>query len=177
MTIETITTADATPERIRAALQSVGAIVVAGVLDASARARVLAELDGYIGATAAGMDGFSGTRTTRTGALAARSATAREMILHPMALDAARLFLKPWCDQIQLHVTQIIRILPGQEAQPLHRDRLAWSSHIPRSIEPQFNTMWAMTDFTAENGATVLAPGSRPGRRGDGPNPASWCGR
>lgn len=161
MRIDTITTADATPERIRTALQTAGAIIVEGVLDAPARARFLAELDGYIEETSAGMDGFSGTRTTRTGALAARSATAREMILHPVALEAARLFLKPWCDQIQLHVTQIIRILPGQDVQPLHRDRLAWSSHIPRSVEPQFNTMWAITDFTAENGATVIAPGSQ----------------
>lgn len=29
-----------------------------------------------------------------------------------------------------------------------------------KSIEPQFNTMWAMTDFTLENGATQVVPGS-----------------
>ena len=45
-------------------------------------------------------------------------------------------------------------------AQALHRDRLAWGGYIPREIEPQLNTMWALTDFTAENGATRVVPGS-----------------
>ncbi len=41
-----------------------------------------------------------------------------------------------------------------------HRDRLAWGNHIPRNIEPQFNTLYALTDFTADNGATRVVPGS-----------------
>jgi ectoine hydroxylase-related dioxygenase (phytanoyl-CoA dioxygenase family) len=43
----------------------------------------------------------------------------------------------------------------------LHRDRLAWGTHLPLSIEPQFNTIWALTDFTAANGATRVVPGSQ----------------
>ena len=31
---------------------------------------------------------------------------------------------------------------------------------MPLSIEPQFNTIWALTDFTADNGATRVVPGS-----------------
>jgi ectoine hydroxylase-related dioxygenase (phytanoyl-CoA dioxygenase family) len=42
----------------------------------------------------------------------------------------------------------------------LHRDRLAWGKYLPPSIEPQFNTIWALTDFTQENGATCCVPGS-----------------
>ena len=84
-------------------------------------------------------------------------------------LGAATAFLSPWTDRVQLHLTQLICIKPGQTAQPLHRDRLAWGGFLPATIEPQFNTIWALTDFTAENGATVVAPGSH--RWADGRNP------
>lgn len=43
----------------------------------------------------------------------------------------------------------------------MHRDRLAWGTHMPLEIEPQFNTIWALTDFTASNGATRVVPGSQ----------------
>ena len=75
-------------------------------------------------------------------------------------LGAANELLGPYCERIQLHLTQTIDILPGQTAQILHRDRLAWGGHIPKPIEPQFNTIWALTGFTEENGATRVAPGS-----------------
>jgi ectoine hydroxylase-related dioxygenase (phytanoyl-CoA dioxygenase family) len=54
----------------------------------------------------------------------------------------------------------VIRIKPGQGAQMLHRDRLAWGGYLQRSIEPQLNMIWAVTDFTKENGATRVVPGS-----------------
>src|SRR4030095_4841481 len=75
-------------------------------------------------------------------------------------LAAADAFLKPFCSRIQLHLTQLICIGPGQGAQPLHRDRLAWGGYLPASVEPQFNTLWALTEFTAANGATRVVPGS-----------------
>jgi ectoine hydroxylase-related dioxygenase (phytanoyl-CoA dioxygenase family) len=80
--------------------------------------------------------------------------------MNRLILGGAQAFLGPFTDRIQLHLTQVIRILPGQGEQPLHRDRLAWGGFIPRSIEPQFNTIWAITDFSVENGATRVSPGS-----------------
>ncbi|MEM8769094.1 MAG: phytanoyl-CoA dioxygenase family protein [Pseudomonadota bacterium] len=60
---------------------------------------------------------------------------------------------------------------PGESDQLLHRDRDAWGGYLPRDIETQLNTMWALTDFTAENGATRVAPGSaaRPKEREPAP--------
>ena len=78
--------------------------------------------------------------------------------MHPRILELANTFLAPWTNRIQLHLTQVIRLMPGQGAQPLHRDRLAWGGYIPADIEPQFNTIWALTDFTEENGATRIVP-------------------
>jgi ectoine hydroxylase-related dioxygenase (phytanoyl-CoA dioxygenase family) len=74
-------------------------------------------------------------------------------------LEPCNAFLGPYCEKVQLHLTQIIRIRGGQTAQPIHRDRWAWGTRLAH-VEPQFNTIWAITDFTAENGATQVVPGS-----------------
>jgi len=81
--------------------------------------------------------------------------------MHKTVLDCANGFLGPFASRIQLHVTQTIRIGPGESNQYLHRDRQAWGTYLPMHIEPQFNTIWAMTDFTADNGATRVVPGSQ----------------
>jgi ectoine hydroxylase-related dioxygenase (phytanoyl-CoA dioxygenase family) len=144
---------------ILACLASDGALVLKDVLDAATLSRLEQELGPYIAATPTGRSTFAGHHTTRTGALVARSTAIRELLLHPSILPAARAFLAPFCQTIQVHLTQVLRINPGQQAQYLHRDRWAWGTYL-QGIEPQFNTIWALTDFTADNGATVVAPGS-----------------
>ena len=84
--------------------------------------------------------------------------------MYPMALSAAEAFLEPFCSRIQLHLMQLIHIRPTQGSQVLHRDRLAWGGYLPDSIVPQFNTIWALTDFTADNGATRSSPEATAGR-------------
>ncbi len=151
--------ADASAETIAAILDSDGALILDDVIDAGALAAVRGELNPYIQATADGRDAFTGYATTRTGALVARSPACRELVMHPVILAACDAFLLRACDRYQLHLTQVIRIKPGQVAQPLHRDRLAWGGYL-QGVEPQLNTIWAMTDFTFENGATQVVPGS-----------------
>ena len=84
----------------------------------------------------------------------------RELLVDPVILGTANEFLKPHTDKVQLNLTQIIRLLPGQGAQELHRDRFIWGKYLPRQVEPQLNTIWALTEFTAQNGATRVVPGS-----------------
>ena len=141
-------------------LEKDGACIIANLLPASLLDKITAEVMPYIERTRFGGDDFSGRRTRRTGALIARSPACRELVLNPTILDAAKVFLAPHTEKILLHLTQTICISPGEGAQQLHRDRLAWGNHLPRSIEPQFNTIWALTDFTAVNGATRVVPGS-----------------
>src|SRR5215469_1560357 len=152
--------ADASAEEICTLLDSEGALILDDVLPAADLARVKAEIDPYVEATGYGRDSFSGFQTTRTGALVARSPACRELVMHPAILAACDVFLKRACDRYLLHLTQVIRIQSGQPKQPLHRDRLAWGGFLPMSIEPQLNTIWAMTDFTESNGATQIVPGS-----------------
>lgn len=152
--------ADAPADEIARLLDTDGALILDSVLSAADLARVNGEIEPYVEATGCGRDSFAGFQTTRTGALVARSPACRELVMHPAILAACDVFLKRACDRYLLHLTQVIRIRPGQPRQPLHRDRLAWGGFLPMSIEPQLNTIWAMTDFTFENGATQVVPGS-----------------
>tara|TARA_R110000824_G_scaffold155226_4_gene327684 strand:+ start:3967 stop:4878 length:912 start_codon:yes stop_codon:yes gene_type:complete len=151
--------ASANTDEILDVLKRDGALIVTNVLDADDLKQLRTEIDPYVEATAFGRDNFTGSHTTRTGALVARSAKSRELVMHPTILKAANEFLKPYCENIQLHLSQVIRIKPGQTAQPIHRDRWAWGTHL-KFLEPQFNTIWAASDFTYENGATQVCPGS-----------------
>jgi len=151
--------ADVSVERILEVIGRDGAVIVEGLLTSAALDRVLAETRPYMDATRFGQDSFTGHLTTRTGALVARSAACRDLVMQPLVLEAANRFLEPWCKRIQLHLTQIIRLSPGQPAQVIHRDRWAWGTYL-QGVEPQFNTIWAITDFTRANGATQVVPGS-----------------
>ncbi len=151
--------ANADAATIAALLDTDGALILADVAAPAQVAQAMGEIGPYIEATAPGRDDFTGFSTTRTGALVARSAACREMVMHPTILAACDAFLLRACDRYQLHLTQAIRIRPGQPKQALHRDRLAWGGFL-KDVEPQLNTIWAMTPFTAANGATRVVPGS-----------------
>ena len=151
--------AEAPAEAITAVLQRDGALILDDMLPAAEADAVAAELRPYVEATKPGRDLFSGLKTTRTGALVARSPLCRKLILDPRVRAICDAVLLPNCQRYQLHLTQLIRIMPGQPAQAIHRDRWAWGKHM-QAIEPQLNTIWALTDFTAANGATQVVPGS-----------------
>jgi ectoine hydroxylase-related dioxygenase (phytanoyl-CoA dioxygenase family) len=160
---------DTSPETISRVLADDGALILEDVLSGSELERIRSEIMPYVEATQPGRDDFTGKNTTRTGALVSRSQAVRDLVMHDLVKPAAETFLKPYCEKIQLHLTQLIRIMPGQGAQPLHRDRLAWGGFLPPDLEPQFNCIWAMNDFTAQNGATQVVPGSN---KWDGPRRA-----
>lgn len=157
----TLTTlpASASTQEILDVIQRDGALILSGVLSADEIHQFRAELDPYMDATRDGADDFTGRATTRTGGLIARSQKACDMVMNEKVVAAASAFLEPFCQRIQLHLTQIIRLRPGQGKQEIHRDRWAWG-HYLQNVEPQFNTIWAITDFTKENGATQVVPGS-----------------
>ena len=136
-----------------------GALIIDNVVSSDFIAELRSETDPYMNHTSNGEDPFAGFNTTRTGGLLIRSEKCRELIEHSTILEPCREFLAPFCERVQLHLTQIIRIRPGETAQAIHRDRWAWGKHLSH-LEPQFNTIWALTDFTTKNGATQVVPGS-----------------
>jgi hypothetical protein len=147
-----------------------GACIVRDLLPSATLARVDGDILPLIERTGPSSDEWAGRRTKRTGGLIAQCPATHPVVMHPLVLGAANAVLGPYCERIQLNLSQLITILPGQGAQPLHRDRFVWGGSgtgfvgaggLPSSIEPQFNAIWAMSDFTAENGATHVAPGSQ----------------
>ena len=151
--------ADAPTDEIMAVLHRDGALILDGVIAPDDVDALADELRPYVEATKPGQDGFTGFRTTRTGALVARSPLCRPLVTNARIREICDAFLLPNCDRYQLHLGQVIRIMPGQEAQAIHRDRWAWGTHLGH-LEPQLNTIWAVTDFTRANGATQVVPGS-----------------
>jgi hypothetical protein len=151
---------DSDPGEVAAVVGREGAVVVDAVAEPALLDRVEAELALYLQATPTGPDDFSGHRTRRTGSLIARSPSCRQLVMHPLALGTARTLLGH-ATNIQLHLTQAIAIGPGETAQPIHRDQWAFDFFpFRQGYEVQCNTIWAMTDFTEENGATRIVVGS-----------------
>jgi ectoine hydroxylase-related dioxygenase (phytanoyl-CoA dioxygenase family) len=150
----------ASADDIAAALADDGAAIVDGLAPASVMDRAAGELAPYVAATRCGRDDFAGRHTRRTGGLIARSETCRELVMNPLVLSSAGKVLAHSAT-FQLHLTQAISIGPGSPAQPIHRDQWVFNFFkFPVGFEVQCNTIWAMTDFTAENGATRIIQGS-----------------
>ncbi len=147
-------------QEIQSHLEKSGALVIENLIDQTTVANISKEIDPFIKKAPTGRDGFSGFKTQRMGALVSRSPTCRSLITHELILGAAKKYLTPFTKKILLNLTMVNKINPGSEAQALHRDRLAWGNWLTPSVEPQFNTIWALTDFAQVNGATCCVPGS-----------------
>jgi ectoine hydroxylase-related dioxygenase (phytanoyl-CoA dioxygenase family) len=64
--------------------------------------------------------------------------------------------------RFQLQLTQIISVYPGSPAQKLHQDETIWDFFpFPLDYQPQCSLLWALTDYTEENGATRVVPNSQ----------------
>lgn len=62
---------------------------------------------------------------------------------------------------VRIGVTQAIQLAPGQGAQPLHRDDTVFLwRHPTGGREGRVQIICAVSDFTAENGGTLVIPGS-----------------
>ena len=151
---------DCSHEAVCESLDQDAAVVIDGLLDEAALEAVDRELSPFFETARRGTNDFSGFETQRLGALMARSATCRDMALDRLVNGACRQYLLRHADGYQLHFTQAVRIGPGEGAQPLHRDRGVWGERVPRRIETQLSTVWAISGFTRANGATRVVPGS-----------------
>ncbi len=147
------------------ALGRAGCLVVTDLVDQPARDRLVAELAPHLEAAPVETDddpaAFYPGLTQRVTALVTRSEQVRELILHPVVTAICDHFLRPTApDGYQLHVTAALNVAPGARAQVLHREEDPFTFFpLPRP-HLVVASMWAITDFRAENGATLLVPGS-----------------
>jgi ectoine hydroxylase-related dioxygenase (phytanoyl-CoA dioxygenase family) len=140
-----------------------GYVIVDDLVPDSLMDTISAELAPYLDATPMGYNAMIGRNTRRTGALIARSPACRTLIQDPTVLGVCKDFLGH-ASAFQLMLTQVISIEPGESDQALHRDQNAFDFYpFPDDYHVQCNTLWAMTDYTAEMGATRVVPGSQVG--------------
>ena len=104
-----------------------------------------------------GPNEFLGTRTRRLFNLLTRDPLFARVPIHEAVLPVVERVLDPEC---LLSSLTALEINPGETAQPLHADDgsipLA-KPHAPITC----TAIWALTDFTEENGGTRVVPGSQ----------------
>ena len=149
-----------TAEDIIEVLNNDAGVIIDGLIDQKEVNLLNKDLAPYLKNDVFGRDEFTGFKTKRVGALIARSEACRNLALQPLVNAVSEKYLSPFCDGYQLHFTSAVSIGPGESKQILHRDRGIWGGYLPRRIEPLMSTIWAVTEFTKENGATQIVPGS-----------------
>jgi ectoine hydroxylase-related dioxygenase (phytanoyl-CoA dioxygenase family) len=103
-----------------------------------------------------GDNAFEGHHTIRIYNLLAHQAVFQQVPVHPNLLPIVEGVLDPGC---LVSSISSISIDPGESAQPLHTDDTLYNLPRPHAAIV-CNSMWALTDFTEENGATRIVPGS-----------------
>ena len=154
--MRTLTDADA--DRHAAEIAEVGYTVVEDAFDQARAERTLARLDELVESLgiSPATNSFEGSRTYRVYNLLVHGDLFEEIAIAPGTLPVVERVLDREC---LLSSLSSIDIRPGETAQPIHADDQVIP--LPKPHPPTVcNTMWALTDFTEENGATRLVPGS-----------------
>lgn len=159
-------------EDVISVLDRDGGVIIENFLTPAQLAGMRDDLLPLIEEQSTGRDDFFGMNTRRLSSLFAKTRYSADVVTHPLYLPAAKHFvcvpqhrwsgenyMEVTCD-VQVGVSQAIQIGPGQGGQALHRDDGAffWSRKFGR--EARLQVMIALSDFTAENGGTMVIPGS-----------------
>src|SRR5205085_10191658 len=98
---------------------------------------------------------FEGANTLRIYNLLAHSEVWQRVPLHESVLPVVEGVLDPGC---LISSLSSINIGPAETPQPIHADDMLMPIAKPHPPTVR-NSMWALTDFTEENGATRIIPG------------------
>jgi Phytanoyl-CoA dioxygenase (PhyH) len=162
-----------------------GCAIVHEALSPARLSRLNSEFDSLIETTPPGTPNhipmlidFMGAKTVRIDGLPGKSKTFVEVLQNPQIRELADHYLLPSCIHYLLSTAQLIEIQPGETVQALHRDDSAWihppiqtastNSDIANThgnasdsaTQLEVVVLYALSDFTAENGATRVVPGS-----------------
>ena len=163
----------ATADDVVAVLARDGGVIIEDFLTPETLEGLRRDLLPILERQSTGRDGFAGYKTRRLSALFAHTRHCAEIATHPLYLKPAEHFLcrpsEVWVGErraslaadVRIGVTQAIQLAPGQGAQPLHRDDTVFLwRHPTNGREGRVQIICAVSDFTAENGGTLVIPGS-----------------
>ena len=160
---------DAPLADVMAAYDADGGVIVRDLLSDDARRAIVEDLSAGLEDAApgskSGMDlweTFHGRNTVRFCGLAARSrAFVDHALLNPVFTAVTDELLLANGADYWLNTGQVMAIGPGEPAQYLHRDENNWPEAVAADREVTVSCLFALSDFTRENGATVVVAGSQ----------------
>ena len=147
--------------------QSVGGVIIKAALSAEDLALINKEINAYLEregkiepeSGSESYDAFLGFNTIRRHGLLEKFPSAELVINHPELLPWVDEIMSPISGNTLLNAAELIEIQPGEPRQAAHRDSDSWP--IPLTQDPfVVNIIYALDDFTLENGATWVAPNS-----------------
>jgi ectoine hydroxylase-related dioxygenase (phytanoyl-CoA dioxygenase family) len=148
-----------------AAMQRDGYVILPDLLSAGQLDEIRQAVDPLLDPH--GRNAFEGRSTQRVYSVLNKTRVCDVIADHPRVLALLDRLLLP---NYLLSMLQVIKILPGEQAQMLHTDDAFYPLPRPRKALGAA-TIWAIDDFTADNGATDVIPRSH--LWGDeAPNPA-----
>jgi hypothetical protein len=101
-----------------------------------------------------GRNEFEGHKTRRIYSVIEKTLACNPLVEHPLILSLLDQLLLP---NYLLSQLQVIDIHPGEIQQPLHHDDGFYPLARPRAAVSAA-TIWAVDDFTEDNGATMVLP-------------------
>lgn len=139
-----------------AEIAEAGYVILKHVLSAEELDRIRAELLPYERDKPMGRNNFEGEKSQRVYSLVAKGPAFEALAEHPAVVALLdRLMMPNWL----LSTMQSIRLHPGETEQPWHTDDIFYPVPRPHPILA-LTAIWAIEDFTEENGATELVPRS-----------------
>jgi ectoine hydroxylase-related dioxygenase (phytanoyl-CoA dioxygenase family) len=133
-----------------------GYVVLPEVVGAGQLAGIRRELAPFLQGRLFGRNDFEGFHSERVYGLLAKAPSVGALVEHPAVLELVDAILDP---NYLLSANLAINVHPGETAQALHSDDAY--CRIPRPREPMgISAIWAIDDFTDDNGATEVIPGS-----------------
>jgi ectoine hydroxylase-related dioxygenase (phytanoyl-CoA dioxygenase family) len=167
-------------DAITDALLDQGGLIVEDFLSSEVMARFNAELEPFVheadkkeqGFVNAGYAAFYGPAMRHVLAVAQKSDTFIEDVLcHPIFIGLGDRILKKSCATYQLNVAHVLERKPGARAQVFHRDQVVWPDLGPAHPNCQISSVIALSEFSADMGATLVVPGSHKWEKGRRPQP------
>jgi ectoine hydroxylase-related dioxygenase (phytanoyl-CoA dioxygenase family) len=144
--------------QVSALFETDGYAIISGAIDQANCERLIEEV-GQVESEfdiGFGENTFEGLQTRRIFNLIARGPRFRELVVNPTVLGAVEAILG---EGLLLSGTTSMHIGPGETEQLLHSDDGMISLPRPHPAT-MVTTLWALSEFTKDNGATRLIPGS-----------------
>ncbi len=137
-------------------LETDGYVVLPSAIDPSQVAALREQLGPYLRSELMGRNDFEGFRTERVYSLLAKVPAVAPLVEHAAVLELVGRFLR---ESFLLSAALVVNLHPGETPQGFHQDDALGAPPPPRPVQG-VSTIWALDDFTAENGATDVIPGS-----------------